>query len=255
MTWFNEVLRIDKPHAAIAHITDAHLFATTEGRYFDVDTAHHFSQVLARLSLEDIDAVVFGGDLTQDHTFESYRLFAELILQSNLTCPVLWVPGNHDDIEYLQEISVGQIHAAKVIQTQTQQVLLANSKGSTPAGWCKQTHLLELKTMIEAFEGTSTVICHHHPMPIHGYLDKHILENGPALLNLCAESNRVNALVHGHVHNDYFLSYRELPVYATPATSIQFSRHSSTWQQQNLGPAYRLLALTDNKFATWVKWV
>lgn len=254
MTWFDDVLVINKKHVKIAHITDSHLFASKKGCYFDVNTADHFAKVLASLAAEQVDAVIFGGDLTQDHTFESYQLFATLVDASPLTCPVLWVPGNHDDIAYLQAISQGQISAAKRIHTPNYQLLLVDSKGPTPAGWVSAAHLTEIGTCIEESDLKNIVICHHHPMPIQGYLDKHMLENGPQLLNVCVDSGKVTALLHGHVHNEYLLEYRGLPIHATPATSIQFSRHTPDWQQQNVGPAYRLLSLSENAMATWVKW-
>lgn len=254
MTWFDETLVINKHHVKVAHISDSHLFASKQGCYFDVNTAEHFAKTLDGLVAEQVDVVIFGGDLTQDHTLGSYQLFASLIDSSALTCPVVWVPGNHDDIEHLQSISHGQIRAAKRIVTPTYQLLLVNSKGPTPAGWVTSAHLSELSACLDESETNNIVICHHHPAPIQGYLDKHILENGPQLLNVCVDSGKVKALFHGHVHNEYLLEYRGLPIYATPATSIQFSRHTQDWQQQNLGPAYRLISLSQNKMATWVKW-
>ena len=62
---------------------------------------------------QSLDAVIFGGDLTQDHSMASYRLFAQLIADSALTCQVFWVPGNHDELAALQHISSGQISNAK----------------------------------------------------------------------------------------------------------------------------------------------
>ncbi|CCQ09921.1 3',5'-cyclic-nucleotide phosphodiesterase [Pseudoalteromonas luteoviolacea B = ATCC 29581] len=254
MTWFEHRASIIKPHVRIAHVTDSHLFASRDGEYFNVNTSEHFARVLRRLADENVDLVIFGGDLSQDHSKESYQLFAKLVDESCLSCPVFWVPGNHDDIEQLYAISGDQIKPTKCIELEEYQLLLVNSKGPTPAGWVEANHLAQLQEAIVAFHGSALLFCHHHPIPIQGYLDKHILENGTQLLNICVDSEKVSALVHGHVHNDYFLSYRGLPIYATPATSIQFSRHSATWQQQNFGPAYRLIDVRGQSMATWVKW-
>ncbi|MFC3031971.1 metallophosphoesterase [Pseudoalteromonas fenneropenaei] len=254
MTWFEDGFSLHKDHALIAHITDSHLFADEQGEYFSVNTAAHFRRVLTKLSELNLDAIIFGGDLTQDHTAESYHTFARLFAESKLTCPMFWVPGNHDDIALLRDISHGQICMSKVLRTNKLQFLLANSKGSTPAGWCEAQHLSELANAISDFAGKSVVVCHHHPLPIQGYLDKHILENGPFLLNVCANSEKVTAIVHGHVHNDYFLWYRNLQIYATPATSIQFERHTKDWQQRNLGPGFRLIECRGDAISTWVAW-
>ena len=78
MAWFDGTYTFDKSSLCIAHITDSHLFADKNGEYFNVNTAAHFEQALARIAEQPVDCVIFGGDLTQDHSFESYLLFSEL---------------------------------------------------------------------------------------------------------------------------------------------------------------------------------
>ncbi|WP_440054043.1 metallophosphoesterase family protein [Pseudoalteromonas sp. T1lg65] len=252
MAWFEQSYHFATPRLTLAHFTDSHLFATRDGKYFAENTALNLMATLAQLSFENVDCVIFGGDLTQDHSFESYRLFAELVEQSPLNCPVFWVPGNHDDIAWLEEISQGQIRNEKRLNGPFGQVLLVNSKGETPAGWCQWSHLRELAQYLDE---PSLVFCHHHPKAIDGYLDKHMLENGPQLLNTLVNSNQVQALIHGHVHHEYELIFRNLPIYATPATSVQFAKHTEDWQQQRAGPAFRLVTLTKDSFSTTVKWL
>jgi len=96
MAWFDQYAIFNSGQLRLAHITDCHLFADPQGEYFGVNTAEHFSCVLAHMAEQSLDAVIFGGDLTQDHSMASYRLFAQLIADSALTCQVFWVPGNHD---------------------------------------------------------------------------------------------------------------------------------------------------------------
>ncbi|ALU44234.1 metallophosphoesterase [Pseudoalteromonas rubra] len=255
MAWFEQRHQFYGAELRLAHITDSHLFGSREGCYFEVNTAAHFRKVLNALAEEQLDGVVFGGDLTQDHSVASYALFAELVAQSALECPLFWVPGNHDDLTLLAQISEGQISAAKYLQCEQGDIVLLNSKGPTPAGWCEAAHLRELQQQLS--EGAHSVLafCHHHPLPIDGYLDKHMLENGPQLLNMLVNSQRVEALIHGHVHNAYTQSFRALPVYATPATSIQFAKYTRDWQQHNTGPAYRLIHWTAQGVHTEVKWL
>lgn len=243
MAWFDEIVLFNTTQLRLAHITDCHLFADPQGEYFRVNTAEHFSRALAHMAEQSLDAVIFGGDLTQDHSFESYLLFAQLIADSALTCPVFWVPGNHDDISAMQRISGGQIHSEKRIQTAGFELLLINSKGPTPAGWVSEPHLNELTDLLAESARPSVAFCHHNPLPINGYLDKHMLENGPQLLNILQNSGQVRHLFHGHVHNDYQFKFRNIDVIATPASSVQFTKNTAHWQQQNLGASYRLLTI------------
>ncbi|MBH0047241.1 metallophosphoesterase [Pseudoalteromonas sp. NZS11_1] len=253
MAWFDDTYTFDKSSLCIAHITDSHLFADKSSEYFNVNTADHFEQALANIAKKSIDCIIFGGDLTQDHSFESYLLFSELINASDITCPVFWVPGNHDELGMLNRISGGQINSAKHIIANGIELLLINSKGPTPAGWVTGTHLDEVTDALVNSNNSKVIFCHHNPLPINGYLDKHLLENGPQLLNILVNSNNVSALFHGHVHNDYEQSFRGLPIYATPASSIQFVKHTSQWEQKNAGPAYRTLNIKSKKDKVEVK--
>ena len=103
MAWFDDTYTFNKPSLRIAHVTDCHLFADRNAEYFGVNTATYFQQALEHMALQQLDAVVFGGDLTQDHSVESYLLFSELVNNSTLACPVFWLPGNHDEIALLEQ--------------------------------------------------------------------------------------------------------------------------------------------------------
>ncbi|WP_282131611.1 metallophosphoesterase [Pseudoalteromonas aliena] len=253
MGWFNEPYRFNTSSLRIAHITDCHLFTDKADEYFGVNTAAHFEQALAHMATQALDGVIFGGDLTQDHSFESYLLFSELIHKSALTCPVFWLPGNHDEVAMLSRISGGQINSAKHIVANETELLLINSKGPTPAGWVSGAHLDEIADCLVQSSNDKLIFCHHNPLPINGYLDKHMLENGPQLLNVLVNSGNVSGLFHGHVHNEYEQSYRDLKVYATPASSVQFKKYSAQWLQQNCGPAYRMFYIDAQKARTSVK--
>jgi len=246
MAWFDESLKFETKTLKLAHITDSHLFAQSDGEYFGVNTAEHFAACLSHMAKKNLDCVIFGGDLTQDHSQESYNLFAQLIEQSALDCPVVWLPGNHDEIELLTQLSNKQISNAKLLSADGFDVMLLNSKGATPAGWVTQHHLDDIITYLASSQCQSVAFCHHNPLSINGYLDKHMLENGPQLLNVLNNSNQVNWLFHGHVHNDYNFHFRDINVVATPASSVQFTKNTPQWSQQNLGPAYRLITVSKS---------
>ncbi|ATC93621.1 metallophosphoesterase family protein [Pseudoalteromonas tunicata] len=245
MAWFDEVLSIDKSQLRFAHISDCHLFAEVNECYFGVNCCDSLRLVLTDLAEQTLDFVIFGGDLTQDHSLASYQLFAQLVNEAQLPCPVLWLPGNHDELDcYQQAFSMLPSHVisrAKWVQSPNLTVALVNSKGPTPAGWVEPAHLTELVCKIKTAAEKNVVFCHHHPKAIAGYLDKHILENGEWFLTQLAQTEQVTTVFHGHVHNDYLQQHGELSIYATPATSIQFVKNSATWQQEDLGAGYRII--------------
>ncbi|WP_105255750.1 metallophosphoesterase [Pseudoalteromonas sp. T1lg75] len=256
MTWFKEHLISAAKPLHFGHFTDSHVFADKDGEYFNVNCAEHLAKTLAAMAEEDFDFVVFGGDLTQDHSAESYHLFAELVAASPLACPVFWVPGNHDELTHLERMSQGQISACKRICHPYAHLLLINTKGTTPAGWVSKAHLQDIKQALAVSDAPHILIGHHHPLPVRGYIDKHILENGAQLLDLLNEHSQVKALVHGHAHNEYERVCEGVTIYGTPATSIQFTKHTQDWQQQRVGPAYRRLRVEqDGLLKTQVVWL
>ena len=257
MTWFNEQVEIVNSSLNIVHITDSHLFGDMHGEYFSVNTAQHLKQTLSFIARLECDAVVYGGDLTQDHSADSYHLFAQLVREAGLAEKLFWLPGNHDEIALYQEVLPQYgISSAKLIENDSWQILLANSKGETPAGWVEEQHLNQLKSCIEAKKKNAVVFYHHHLLSIEGYLDKHILENGESVLSDIATLEQVKAVFHGHVHNEYVWRYKHLSVFSTPATSIQFEKYTRDWQQCDLGPACRMIRLNyDGSINTQVIWL
>ncbi len=248
MSWFETTCHLQSETLRIAQVTDTHLFADQNGEYFGVNTAAHFKKVLAKISQTSWDGVIFSGDLTQDHSEQSYVRFHELVNQAGLTCPVFWLPGNHDELDLLsQYLSGAPFNSAKVIRNSHWQLLLINTKGPTPAGDITACHLGHIKEQLaEHSDINACVFGHHHPLPVGGYIDKHILENGEAHLKALSASNNLRAYVHGHVHNDYHTHFENTQIIATPATSIQFDKGSSRWQQSDLGAGFRELHFLPN---------
>ena len=81
----------------IAQISDPHV--TTEGTAVRalVDTPQRFADaVVTCAALPKVpDVILLTGDLVNDGTAEEYALLAEALAEA--PCPVLPIPGNHDD--------------------------------------------------------------------------------------------------------------------------------------------------------------
>ena len=81
----------------LLQITDTHLFASAEGRLLAVPTAQSLAAVLERVQANEHRSIssLATGDLSQDHSPESYQRFASMM--APLARPIYWLPGNHDD--------------------------------------------------------------------------------------------------------------------------------------------------------------
>ena len=76
----------------VVQITDAHLYADTKARSRVGLPWQQFQQVLAAVSAEHPDVVVFTGDISQDESAASYALAVQAM--GALPCPWYWLPGH-----------------------------------------------------------------------------------------------------------------------------------------------------------------
>ena len=240
----------------LAQITDCHLFG--DDSLFDevgVDSLAYLQRTLAFLATQSLDGVIFSGDLTQDHTDASFLRFAKCYRQHLPDVPLYWLPGNHDEMAQLEMALTGApFEGAKHLIFANWQVLLLNSKGPTPSGLISEQHFTELTQVLNRLEPHHRVLCfcHHHPLPVNAYIDKHGLTNGAKLVAQLLDFPQVKALAYGHVHQfrhdkiERKGHFDGLSLYATAATSVQFTAGALQKTNENLGPACRLFTLEAN---------
>ncbi|WP_428772996.1 3',5'-cyclic-AMP phosphodiesterase, partial [Vibrio sp.] len=86
----------DQSAIRLLQITDTHLFAPADGSLLSVNTIDSFQAVVKAIVAQQshYDAILATGDISQDHSAESYQRFADGIRPLQQTC--YWLPGNHD---------------------------------------------------------------------------------------------------------------------------------------------------------------
>ncbi len=246
MSWFTRcdlTSLVNRDIFTVAQLSDCHLFAEKSAQYFDAYVWQHLDDVLKEMRLRKPDVLLLTGDMTQDHTDESYRLLAAQIKLRIPHTAVFWLPGNHDDLPQLQQFLAGEpFRHEKVISIGNWAMILLNSKSDTPAGYFTEEHLATLNEVlldVIAEKEHVALFCHHHLKPLDIYLDKHRCMNGEALLQQLNQHPQVRLISHGHTHIEHQETVGHVEVLATPATSIQFVNHPTEWRQENSGPAYR----------------
>ncbi|OUS31982.1 hypothetical protein A9Q98_02180 [Thalassotalea sp. 42_200_T64] len=239
----------------IAQISDCHLFKDKTGSHYGQNVFTNLQRVLHQLAqLKPLDAVVFTGDLTQDHSVESYQHFNHLVNEANLNCPLYYLAGNHDDIELLnqellnQELNNDVIKADKAVFFSHWRLLLTQSKSDTPAGYVDDEHLAAIARGNRSDLHT-LLFMHHHPVDVGYFIDKHGLRNQAQFWQAVQQNHTIKAICCGHIHRGdtyFFPGFNHLPVLSCPATSIQFDPHMTTVSALDIGPGYRILQLGDD---------
>lgn len=226
-----------KTQYRVAQITDSHLMATADGYYKQVQPAQHLAAIVAQLIIEQPDAVLLTGDVTQDHTRASYQLLSDLM--APLNCPVFCLPGNHDDIAELEWLCQhAPFRPERSVQLAGWQLLLLNTKGETPAGVFGVAQQQWLASQCQRSAAKALwLFCHHHPIPLNQFIDKHGQQQQAELWQLINAEPRIRGIAHGHAHYAHQQYVQGVNVVGCPASSVQFLP-TSDWQTIDNGPQW-----------------
>lgn len=255
-------LNLTDPSAPVRllQITDCHLFTDDAGSMHSVVTRRSMEAVLAAAAddLETAHAVLATGDLSQDETEESYRQFARLM--TPLQRPVLCLPGNHDEIPFMQRhLDQGPFQFCGSVLGGNWVIVLLSSKvpgrtgGALPPG-----ELQRLRETLAAHGHRHALVClHHQPVPIgSAWLDTIGLENAGEFMELIKDAGNVRGVVWGHVHQAYESIVEGLHLMSTPSTCHQFVGGQDDFETDPSRSGYRVLDLfPDGRIDTRVTWV
>lgn len=240
-----------KKHMKIAQISDCHLFANTNELHCGANVYNNLYHVLERIQrIEQPDCIVFTGDLTQDHSKESYQQFVNVFISLSITTPVHYLAGNHDEDALLNTFLTNQpFTSSNIIENDTWQIMLIDSKSETPAGVITEQAFNWLDEKIDETK-KQLIMMHHHPIDVGYFIDKHGLKNKDKLWEYAKDNASISAFACGHVHQALsILPYQSnytIPLYTCPATSIQFDITVETSACNGQGAGYRLFELYDD---------
>jgi len=240
----------------LAQITDSHLFADTLGLHHGHSVHKNLCKVLQSIqNTPEIDMVAFTGDLTQDHTEQSYQNFVDCVNNSGIKLPFYYLAGNHDEPELLDKYFIDlPFSSSKCISHAHWQIQLLDSKSSTPAGYVSEQSLVALGKDIVSNKH-QLLMMHHHPIDVGYFIDKHGLQNKDDFWQAIGAYDNVKVIACGHVHSEREFK-KQLPnrkeaitMYTCPATSIQFDPEFDGVSALSKGPGYRIFYLyPDGKF-------
>ena len=222
----------------LVHISDCHLVADPDGWFCGVQPYRQLELLLTQLQSNQPDAVVLTGDLTQDHSLASYQLITQLF--SDWSCPVFYLPGNHDDMELMQHAFASTPFSADTeLSLGDWRLCLLNSKGPTPAGYFDTTRQQQLQQQLLSYPADAAVwlFCHHHISPMGSFIDEHIQLDAAALWQIMGSDRRIKGFAHGHCHYAYAKIQQGIHLVGCPASSVQFLP-TADWQTIDGGPQW-----------------
>lgn len=207
----------------LVQISDCHLVAEPDGWFCGVQPYRQLELLLKSIQHQQPDAFILTGDLTQDHSIASYQLLVQLF--SEWSCPVFYLPGNHDDVELMQQaFSLPPFQADTEVSLGNWRLCLLNSKGATPAGYFDESRQRQLQQQLQSYPADSAVwlFCHHHISPMGSFIDQHIQLDAQALWQIITADWRIKGFSHGHCHYGYAKIQQGIQLVGCPASSVQF---------------------------------
>ncbi|KPQ22748.1 metallophosphoesterase [Halomonas sp. HL-93] len=238
----------------LIQITDAHLYADKQTRSRAGVPWRHLQRVLQAVITEQPDLVVFSGDISQDETAASYTLAYEAM--SQLSCPWVWLAGNHDQPALMLETH--PLHD-EVALPPWRMLLLHTQVEGGPYGELGQEALASLSAKLKGDERPTLIVMHHPPVDVGAaWMDAIGLQDRDAFWDILSAHPQVKVILFGHAHQAYAQHHRvgehDVAVYGCPAISDQFMPGAKHFMIDEASrPGYRIVDLKDQQWDTWIE--
>jgi len=234
----------------LLQITDTHLFSDRGKDLLGIKTLESYEAVVKHASryAAACQAVLSTGDLSQDHSRQSYLDFTSQIKALDLPC--YWLPGNHDmqSVMLPSLLQEGLAQTKQIISDFWQIILLDSQVEGVPHGFLSEQQLAFLQQALNEYADKHTLICvHHHVLPVKSaWLDQHILKNHEQFMDVIKPHSNVRAVLSGHVHQAFDVEYNNVRFLTSPSTCVQFKPNCDDFSVDDQAPGYRYLALNKD---------
>jgi 3',5'-cyclic-AMP phosphodiesterase len=231
----------------LLQITDTHLFANPQKDLLGIKTVESYDAVIKHATkyAGKCAAVLCTGDLSQDHSAQSYSDFSDRIKTLNMPC--YWLPGNHDMQEVMLPslLKEGLSQAKQLVSEYWQIILLDSQVSGVPYGHLSESQLSFLDQKLRQYPDKHALIAvHHHILPVgSAWLDQHILKNNKQFIDVISQFDNVRGVLSGHVHQAFDVKKKGVRYITTPSTCVQFKPDSNDFALDVKAPGYRYLVL------------
>ena len=195
----------------LIHMSDLHL--TEKGKIiWGTDTMAHFDRAIDDIRhMDDIDAIIVTGDLSDDGSLWSYQ-YADKRFAS-IEIPTYCCPGNHDSLKtmlcdfrpaFISFLPTFCLEGWKIILANTVVPDEANQSLNKSRGFLSDDWLLRIEEELK--EGLPTIIAMHHPsQEPGGWLNRRLLENRSVFNDMITNYPNARLVLYGHTH--YFTDF------------------------------------------------
>ena len=216
----------------IAHLSDPHLCPPGTLVQGVLDTSDRLARALDEAAAFAPDLVILSGDLTEHGDPVSYALARQLL--GRLSCPVLAIPGNHDDPQAFRAglaglpnlvalPETGPLHA--VLNGPLRVIGLDVTVTGQPHGRITPDHANWLEATLASASSTPTLLVMHQPPFVTGidFIDTLRAFDAGFLARTLSRHPQVIRLLAGHVHRFTLTEFAGRPALTAPAVATSLA--------------------------------
>ena len=212
----------------IIHMSDLHL-TSDKHPIWGVDTYKQFVKALNSIgSIPNIDCIVVSGDIADDGNLLTYQ-YADDMLDS-LSIPVLWCPGNHDNIEtYFDFAESSKSIIKNPITINGIQLISLNTVApdencpslNRSRGVLFENDFQYLSNNISGQDNPSILVMHHPSIDPGGWMTNKILKNRELFNDTIQHYKNIILILYGHIH--YHMIHKQYGKTFVSAPSVGFA--------------------------------
>lgn len=211
----------------ILHMSDLHI--TEFGHeIWETDTLAHFDQAIKTIhKMNDIDAIIVTGDLSNDGSLWSYNYIDNAF--TTLGIPVFCCPGNHDNIsnmssmKYCRLDKTGHINGYRILNIDSTIPDMGRGNISNETMSFIDQQILDSEMPV--------IIAFHHPsIEPGGWLNRKLLENREAFNEYITTRKNVKLVLYGHIHYSTKNRINNTIFSSAPSLGFAFDKDLPTFQ-------------------------
>ena len=230
----------------LVQISDCHLSASAATPYRGKNADAGLLSLVHTIAEWQPHLVLATGDLSEDASSASYQRLAQHFRL--MRAPVCVLPGNHDDNLLMRRyLQTGPWNGPLILQAgDWQLVLLDSAVAGRIDGILDRDHVQQLRRcLVSRTKRPVLLALHHQPVPVGAlWIDRYMLKDPDALLELVADHEQVRGVVCGHVHQAFESCLGNAKMLACPSSAANSRAGASRFVHDPAGPACRWLQLT-----------
>lgn len=214
----------------IIHMSDLHL-TSDKHPIWGVDTYKQFAKALEKVEkISNIDCIVVSGDIADDGNLQTYQ-YADYMLNS-LSIPILWCPGNHDNVKTFYEYAnksksaIGaplSINGVRLLPLNTVAPDSDNPNRNRSRGVLFDEDFQYLDKQFVSQQCPTILVMHHPSIDPGGWMTNKILDNRDLFSDSIRKYDSLFLILYGHIH--FHMIHKQYGKTFISAPSVGFAFH------------------------------